>query len=344
MPSRTIERPAQPFNENTILANPQIQTRPIAEPAGTAIDSQIAKPASIGAAISTAASATLQPAAATPAKTDRIVPAAGTVSLPNGPGPLPSAQRSQGGEIVTAIAGDKSQDAARNPKAAEAVDATQPGNSATDTGPLHGALAAASAHTPSETQTASAAQLLAQSTPASAATLHSPAPTSPTPPPVPQAVVQPPPSAQLGSAFAALTGAGTPEAPQSLVIRLDPLELGKVEVRIDRTDGGPARVELAVERTDTLMTLLQDRPQLDKALDLAGVPPEGRTLQFSLSSPGPGHESAGLAGFGPGSNGGSGGHGAWGGRNYPGHSSPSGGEPRGKTRNAWLRDGIDITA
>ena len=347
MPSRTLDRPAQPSDEATLLANPQIQTRPVVEPAGTAIDSQIAKPASIAVAISTAASVALQPTTATPAKADRIVPAPGTASLPNGPGPLPSALQSQGGGTVTAIAGDKPQDAARNPKAAEAVDATQPDNSSTDTGALHGVLAAASAHTPSETQTASAAQSLAQSTTAPDAMLHSPAPAPPTPPPAIQAVVQPPPplpAAQLGSAFAALTGAGTPEAPQSLVIRLDPLELGKVEVRIDRTDGGPARVELAVERTDTLMTLLQDRPQLDKALDLAGVPPEGRTLHFSLSSPSPGHGSASLAGFGPGSNGGSGGHGAWGGRNYPGHGSSSGDEPRSKARSNWLRDGIDITA
>ncbi len=335
MPSPTIQRPAELSDEAILLANPQIQTRPIVEPAGTAIDSQ--------AAINAAANVTLQPTAATPAKADRIVPASGTVSPANGPGPLPSALRSQGGVAVTAIAGDKIQDAARNPKAAEAVDAAQPNNSSTDTGALHGALAAASAHTPSESQTASALQSFAQSTPATAAITHSSAP-APTLPPVPQAVVQsspPPPSAQLGLAFATLTGAGTPETPQSLVIRLDPLELGKVEVRIDRTDGGPARVELAVERTDTLMTLLQDRPQLDKALDLAGVPPEGRTLQFSLSSPG--HGSS-LAGFGPGSNGGSGGHGAWGGRNYPGHSSSSGGEPERKSRSIWLRDGIDITA
>ena len=33
------------------------------------------------------------------------------------------------------------------------------------------------------------------------------------------------------------------------------------------------------------MSMLQDRPQLDRALDLAGIPPEGRTVQFSLAPP-----------------------------------------------------------
>ena len=33
------------------------------------------------------------------------------------------------------------------------------------------------------------------------------------------------------------------------------------------------------------MSMLQDRPQLDRALDLAGIPPDGRTVQFSLAPP-----------------------------------------------------------
>ena len=41
---------------------------------------------------------------------------------------------------------------------------------------------------------------------------------------------------------------------------------------------------LAVERPETLLLLLHDRPQLDRALDAAGIPPEGRTVQFSLAS------------------------------------------------------------
>ena len=77
-----------------------------------------------------------------------------------------------------------------------------------------------------------------------------------------------------------------PDAPQHLIIRLDPAELGRVQMSIERTPGGSARVELTVERADTLLLLLRDQPQLHYALDLAGVPAGDRTLQFHLAPSG----------------------------------------------------------
>ena len=92
------------------------------------------------------------------------------------------------------------------------------------------------------------------------------------------------PAAQVGPALASFAvGAAQPDAPQHLIIRLDPAELGRVQVRIERTPDGPARVELVVERPDTLLMLLRDQPQLHRALDLAGVPAADRTLQFQLA-------------------------------------------------------------
>lgn len=91
---------------------------------------------------------------------------------------------------------------------------------------------------------------------------------------------------QVGPVLASFAvSAAHPGAPQNMVIRLDPAELGRVQVRIERSAEGPARVELVVERADTLLLLLRDQPQLQRALDLAGVPSADRTLQFHLAPP-----------------------------------------------------------
>ncbi len=125
-------------------------------------------------------------------------------------------------------------------------------------------------------------------------------------------------------------------APQQIVIRLDPGELGHVQVRIDRPVDGPAHVVLAVERADTLMLLMQDRPQLNQALTAAGLAPEGRTLQFSLSSGGqdPGQSYSGQSSPGQSSPG----------QSFGCQGSQRDAPPRRPTRTAWLRAGIDITA
>jgi hypothetical protein len=116
---------------------------------------------------------------------------------------------------------------------------------------------------------------------------------------------------------------------------------------------------LAVERADTLLLLLQDRPQLNQALDAAGLPPGGRTLQFSLvdagvgapSSPGSGPGETGFGagsgtGAGPGNGPGTGsgtGSGSGGGGAFSGQGSPGGGH-RPPATTAWQRAGVDITA
>lgn len=97
-----------------------------------------------------------------------------------------------------------------------------------------------------------------------------------------------PPSAavQVGPVLASFAAsAAHAGAPQHLTIRLDPLDLGRVQVRIERSPDGSARVDLKVEKPDTLLLLLRDQPQLHRALDLAGVPSTERTLQFHLAPP-----------------------------------------------------------
>lgn len=134
-----------------------------------------------------------------------------------------------------------------------------------------------------------------------------------------------------------LAPAAQPDAPQRLTIRLDPAALGKVEVRVERSEHGTTRVELAVERPDTLLTLMAERSALNGALDAAGIPPEGRTVQFSLAPSDPG--------VGGGTAGGSGTPGNWSGS---GGSAPGSGGEDGRSppapRRTRLHAGIDITA
>ena len=154
---------------------------------------------------------------------------------------------------------------------------------------------------------------------------------------------------QVAAAFVILAATRPGQAPP-VVIRLAPAELGHVQLRIERTIDGPTHVVLAVERTDTLMLLMQDRPQLDSALTAAGLAPEGRTLQFSLFGGG-GGTSGGLGGgpgTGPGSGPGTGGGAGGGGPGGGGFARDQGGGQDSRhsppPRTTWLRAGIDITA
>lgn len=154
----------------------------------------------------------------------------------------------------------------------------------------------------------------------------------------------PPAAAQVGPALASFAASAShPGAAQHLTIRLDPMDLGRVQVRIERSPDGSARVDLKVEKPDTLLLLLRDQPQLHRALDLAGVPSTERTLQFHLAPP----DAAAPGGMAAQSNA-DGGHG----QHRPGqphsgrfaaHGAPSSGEPIPGLA-AFRRAGVDIMA
>ena len=65
-------------------------------------------------------------------------------------------------------------------------------------------------------------------------------------------------------------------------IRLDPAELGRIDVRIDIDRHGQVTSHLTVERPETLSMLRQDATQLQRALDNAGLSTGSGGLQFSL--------------------------------------------------------------
>jgi flagellar hook-length control protein FliK len=65
-------------------------------------------------------------------------------------------------------------------------------------------------------------------------------------------------------------------------IRLDPAELGRIDVRMDVDSKGQVTSHLTVERPETLAMLQQDAPQLQRALENAGLKTGDSGLQFSL--------------------------------------------------------------
>jgi flagellar hook-length control protein FliK len=69
-------------------------------------------------------------------------------------------------------------------------------------------------------------------------------------------------------------------------IRLDPPELGRIDVRLDVDQDGRVTSRLVVERSETLDLLRRDAPQLERALQDAGLKTADNSLQFSLRDQG----------------------------------------------------------
>jgi flagellar hook-length control protein FliK len=65
-------------------------------------------------------------------------------------------------------------------------------------------------------------------------------------------------------------------------VRLDPADLGRIDVRIDVARNGQVTSHLIVEKPETLSMLKQDAPQLQQALNNAGLKTDSGGLQFSL--------------------------------------------------------------
>src|SRR5689334_1439583 len=65
-------------------------------------------------------------------------------------------------------------------------------------------------------------------------------------------------------------------------IRLDPPELGRIEVQLNVDGSGRATSHLIVDRADTLDLLRRDAPALERALQSAGLTTDDGALQFSL--------------------------------------------------------------
>ena len=65
-------------------------------------------------------------------------------------------------------------------------------------------------------------------------------------------------------------------------IRLDPPELGRIDVRLEIDRDGNVSSRLVVERSETLDLLRRDATQLERALQQAGLKTADNALEFSL--------------------------------------------------------------
>ena len=69
---------------------------------------------------------------------------------------------------------------------------------------------------------------------------------------------------------------------QRVNIRLNPAELGRIDVKLEMSDDGRVRAVLSVERPETLDMLQRDARGLERALHDAGLKTDGGSLSFDL--------------------------------------------------------------
>ncbi|HWV21892.1 MAG TPA: flagellar hook-length control protein FliK, partial [Devosia sp.] len=65
-------------------------------------------------------------------------------------------------------------------------------------------------------------------------------------------------------------------------IRLDPAELGRIDVKLDIDSTGKVHARLTVEKAETLDLMQRDQRALEKALQQAGLDQSKTNLEFSL--------------------------------------------------------------
>jgi hypothetical protein len=160
---------------------------------------------------------------------------------------------------------------------------------------------------------------------------------------------QPPPVAPADQVAPALVGIlQKTDGQQSVTIRLQPVELGQVQIRVDQNVVGAAHIAITAERPETLQLLQRDEPRIQQVLDQAGVSPTGRTVSFQVSAPEqigatasrPDSMETGAGASGQGQSGG-----AW--RQNGDTQNDFGRSPdpnHGQDRPRWFRPGLDITA
>jgi flagellar hook-length control protein FliK len=88
----------------------------------------------------------------------------------------------------------------------------------------------------------------------------------------------PVPVAGLAVAIAARAQSGS----NQFDIRLDPAELGRIDVRLDVDRDGQVTTHMTADRADTLELLQSQQPQLQQALEQAGLKTADNGLQFTL--------------------------------------------------------------
>lgn len=106
-------------------------------------------------------------------------------------------------------------------------------------------------------------------------TVEAAAPVAPAPPAAS-------PARQIAPVLVAVAIAG---GTARLSVTLEPAELGRVEISVERK-GEATDIRVVAERPETLALMQRDQRELDRTLAQAGIGSEGRSLSFSLSDGG----------------------------------------------------------
>ena len=117
---------------------------------------------------------------------------------------------------------------------------------------------------------------------APAITTPTPVSTTATAPVPPQAQAQAPAVAVPLPGLAVEITAQAHAGRNHFEIRLDPPDLGRINVKLDVDSNGNVRTHLVVDRADTLDLLKRDASLLERALQQAGLKTSGHALDFSL--------------------------------------------------------------
>jgi flagellar hook-length control protein FliK len=86
------------------------------------------------------------------------------------------------------------------------------------------------------------------------------------------------PVTELGTYVARMAKTGE----NNFDLRLDPLDLGRVDVKVEITESGKINATFLVERKETLEMLQKDSSQLQQAFENAGLKADSNSLSFSL--------------------------------------------------------------
>ena len=103
----------------------------------------------------------------------------------------------------------------------------------------------------------------------------------------PRAAPPAPPARQIAPLTTALASGTRDGESATISVSLDPGELGRVEISVER-NGGQTAIRVIVERAETLALLQRDQRELGQSLTQAGVDESGRSISFSLSGQGGG--------------------------------------------------------
>lgn len=89
------------------------------------------------------------------------------------------------------------------------------------------------------------------------------------------------PQAVVAQVAVQLTAAGKAKT-QAMTVKLEPIELGKIDIRLDFGTDGKVQASIVAERPQTLDMLQRDARGLEKALQAAGLQTDSGSLSFNL--------------------------------------------------------------